>query len=86
LHHTTSSIFIKEHEFTAHIFFNEKMELEHRHQFLSALPDMEERFDRQKIGTKADAKKIIDAEIPEKIKPFFQWNTKLKKIVKMKRK
>jgi hypothetical protein len=74
-----SSIFIKEHEFTAHIFFNEKMELEHRHQFLSALLDMEQRFDRQKIDTQAKAKKITDSEIPEKSRSFFHWSKTLKK-------
>jgi hypothetical protein len=55
LHYTTSSMHIKEHEFTAHIFFNEKMELEHRHQFLATLLDLEDRLSKQKIDTRADA-------------------------------
>ena len=86
LHHTTSSIQIKEHEFTAHIFFNEKMELEHRHQFLSALFDLEARLGKQKIDTKSDAQKIINTEIPEKTRQFFCWNSKLKKNVKNEKK
>ena len=82
LHHAASSFHIKEHEFIAHIFFNEKMELEHRHRFLSALSDMEPRFRKQKIDTRSEALKIIDSEIPEKTRSFFRWSTKLKKIVK----
>jgi transposase len=86
LHHTTAPIFIMEHEFTAHIFFNEKVELEHRHQFLSTLLDMEHRLNSQKIDTRADAQKIIDADIPEKSKAFFHWNKTLKKIEKNEKK
>jgi transposase len=62
------------------------MELEHRHQFLSTLLDMEHRLNSQKIDTQADAQKIIDSEIPEKSRAFFQWNKMLKKIEKNEKK
>jgi transposase len=50
------------------------------------LLDLEDRFSKQTIETKSDAQKIIEAEIPEKTRHFFCWNTKLKKIVKNEKK
>ena len=82
LHHTTAPIEIQNQEFIAHIFFNEKIELDHRHRFLSQLLDIECRYNERGFDTESNAQAIMDLEIPQKWRPFFHWDDSTKRIVK----
>jgi hypothetical protein len=68
--------------FTDPIFFNEKMELEDRHHFLSGLSDIESHYKERKFDSKKEAQTFIDSEIPEKLRAFFRRDNFSKLIVK----
>ncbi|MDR0575402.1 MAG: IS1634 family transposase [Tannerella sp.] len=82
MHHLTTPVHIGYHDFTAHIFFNEKMELEDRHRFLSGLLDIESQYKECKFDSKKEAQTFIDSETPEKLRAFFRWEKSSKRIVK----
>jgi transposase len=82
MHHLTVPVNIGNHNFTAHIFFNEKVELEDRHRFLSGLLDIESQYKERKFDSKKEAQAFIDSEISEKLKIFFRWEKSSKLIVK----
>jgi transposase len=82
LHHLTTSMNIGKNDFTAHIFFNEKIELEDRHHFLSNLLDIECLFKERKFNSKKEAQTFIDSEISEKLRAFFRWDKSSNLIVK----
>ena len=82
MHHLTSMVDIGNREFTAHIFFNEKIELEDRHRFLSSLIDIESQYEAYKFESKKKARTFIDSEIPERLRAFFRWEKSSKSIVR----
>jgi transposase len=82
MHHLTAPIFIKNQSFTAHIFYNEKVELDQRHRFLSELLDAEALYKGHEFACKADAQSFIDLEIPEKLNDFFHWDESKKSLLK----
>jgi transposase len=82
MHHLSTPVNIGNHDFTAHIFFNEKMELEDRHHFLSGLLDIESLYKERKFDSKKEAQTFIDSEIPEKLRAFFRWDNSSKLIVR----
>jgi transposase len=82
MHHLATAVSIGNHDFTAHIFFNEKMELEDRYHFLSGLLDIESQYKERKFDSKKEAQTFIDSEIPEKLRAFFRWDNTSKLIVK----
>jgi transposase len=55
MHHLSTPVNIGNHDFTDHIFFNEKMELEDRHHFLSGLSDIESHCKERKFDSKKEA-------------------------------
>lgn len=86
LHYVATDLPLEDATFTAHIFYNEKAELDQRHNLLSHLFDIENNF---KIKTFESQKEYLDyrnEEIPEKYKEFFKYNRSLKVIERNDRK
>ena len=82
LHRLTAPVHIGNHNFTAHIFFNEKIELDKRHRFLSNLLDIESQHKECKFDSQKEAQAFINTEIPEKLRPFFHREKSSNRIVK----
>lgn len=82
LHHLTAPVHIGNHNFAAHIFFNEKIELDKRHRFLSNLLDIESQHKECKFDSQKEAQAFINTEIPEKLRPFFHREKSSNRIVK----
>ena len=81
-HHVTAPVSFDNRALTAHLFFNEKAELDQKLHFLSQLLDIESKFKERKFETAADAKSFIQSEIPEKSRAFFKWDITSKSIIK----
>ncbi|KAA6336215.1 hypothetical protein EZS27_015621 [termite gut metagenome] len=82
MHRLSVPICIENQQFTAHIFFNERVELDQRHHFPPTLLDIESEHKTGKFDSQADAQTCIDLEIPEKLSAFFCWDASSKAIVK----
>jgi transposase len=86
LHYATTDFNLENAIFTAHIFYNEKAEVDQRHNLLSHLFDIENNF---KIKIFESQKEYLDyrnEEIPEKYRDFFKYNRSLKTIERNDRK
>ncbi len=67
----------------AHIYFNEKAELEQRHLFLSKIMDIEAQFEHTGFGTAQECENAINTNIQAKYRKYFKWHeTATIKIVK----
>lgn len=82
VHFVKSKITFDNVEFDAHIFFNEKAELEQRHSFLAKLMEIESKYNHTKFETNQDFENYINEDILEKNRKFFKWNKKTKKLEK----
>jgi transposase len=74
LHYQQSSFELDGNYFDAHIFFNEKSEVEQKHNFLSLLLEYEEKFKDNKFKTLKEYLKCRKLNIPEKYIEYFKWN------------
>jgi transposase len=72
--------------FDAHVFFNEKAEVDQRHNFLSCLLDIENKFKAKKFETLKKYMTFKKSEIPLKYAEYFKWNKQTLKIEKNPRK
>ncbi|GAX60734.1 transposase IS4 family protein [Candidatus Scalindua japonica] len=61
-------------EFDAHIFFNEKSEVEQKHNFFSVLFEYEEKFKDKSFKVLKEYLKYRKLNIPEKYRDYFKWN------------
>ena len=78
IHYVKTSISFGEVIFDAHIYLNEKAELEQRHIFLSRLLEIEQKHKDNKFNTLQEAETFIQLEIKEKFRDYFKWdNSKL---------
>jgi hypothetical protein len=59
IHYIATPFDIENHHFTAHIFFNEKAELEQRHHFLSDLLDIESHIKTINLNQKKKHKHLL---------------------------
>lgn len=82
VHYVKSKIIFDSIEFDAHIYYNEKSELEQRHIFLSKLMDIEAKYDQVNFKTIQEFESFISENISEKNKKYFKWNEKTKKLEK----
>ena len=80
LHHVSDTISFKDTTCIAHVFYNEKAELEQRHKFLAELFKIEKTVENCK--SKKESKLFIQDHIPEKYREYFNWAIHLKRIVK----
>ena len=74
IHYVKSKITFDTIELDAHIYFNEKAELEQRHLFLSKLMDIEAKFEKEVFATIQECENAINANIPVKYRKYFKWN------------
>lgn len=74
LHYQQSPFEFDGNNFEAHIFFNEKSEVEQKHRFLSILFECEEKFENKIFKTLKEYLQCRKSTIPEKYREYFKWN------------
>ncbi|MFZ4414999.1 MAG: IS1634 family transposase [Bacteroidales bacterium] len=74
IHYVKSEIAFNDIELDAHIYFNEKAELEQRHLFLSKIMDIESQFNQVGFQTIQECENAINAKISSKYRKYFKWN------------
>lgn len=82
VHFVKSKIMFDKVEFDAHIFFNEKSELEQRHAFFAKLMEIEAKYNQTKFETDQEFENHVNENISEKTRKCFKWNKKTKKLEK----
>jgi len=80
LHYTSDKITFEDTICDAHIFYNEKAELDQRHKFLAELLNIEKTIEKCKSKKEFDA--TMQKSIPEKYQQYFIWTTHKKSIEK----
>lgn len=78
LHYYQTTLDFDDHNFNAHIYFNERTEIDKKHQFLGILFEIEDRFKlkSEKFSTLKEYLKFKESNIPKKYQSFFKWNKK----------
>ncbi|MHA2219010.1 MAG: IS1634 family transposase [Candidatus Hodarchaeales archaeon] len=74
LYYRPASIDFDETNFDVHIFFNEKAEIEQKHNFLSSLFEIEEKFTGKRFNSLKEYLKFKKSDVPEKYGEYFKWN------------
>lgn len=74
LHYQQSPFEFDGNNFEAHIFFNEKLEVDQKHHFLSPLFECEEKFKGKTFKTLKEYLQCRKSIIPEKYREYFKWN------------
>ena len=82
LHYRKSKITIGNKDYDAHIYLNEKAELGQKHLLLSKLIQTEELFKDKVFATKQQYEDYISEHIADKLKPYYLWNKKSKRIIR----
>jgi len=80
LFHKAVPAHIKGHAFTAHLFFNEKTEVDMRHLFYSKLLAYESKINKNKFEDEKAFETYLNQEISESYKKYFSYD-KSKKMV-----
>ena len=76
LHYLPATLEFDKHTFDAHIFFNEKSEVEQKHHFLSMLFEFEDKLKNKEFTTLKEYLKFRESNIPTKLINYFKWNKK----------
>jgi transposase len=74
LYYRPASIDFDKINFDVHIFFNEKSEIQQKHNFLSSLFEIEEKLTGKRFNSLKEYLKFKRSDIPEKYGEFFKWN------------
>jgi transposase len=82
LYHKAVPTSIAGHDFTAHIFFNEKAEVEMRHLFYSKLLTLESKIIKDEFEDEKAFETYLEQEIPDSYKKYFQYDSTKKKVVR----
>jgi len=82
LFHKAVPTSIKEHDFTAHIFFNEKAEVDQRHLFYSKLLAYESKINKNKFENEKTFETYIDQEISDSYKKYFCYDKSKKTVIR----
>jgi len=82
LFHKAVPTSIKGHNFTAHIFFNEKTEVDQRHLFYSKLMAYEAKINQNKFENQKAYETYVNEEISENYKTYFCYDTSKKTVVR----
>lgn len=80
LSYCDAALNIEGKDFVAHIYYNEKVNIEHRHQLLSDIIDIEKKVSEPIFASLKDYKKYRNESIPARLKNFFKLNMESKKI------
>ena len=78
LHYMLSKLYFDDNQFEAHIYFDEKHEIEQKHCFLKTLFELEEKLNlsQKKLSTLKEYLKFRESNIPKKYYNYFKWNKK----------
>ncbi len=82
LNHVKSSVSFGDDNFDAHLFFNEKAEMDIRHSFLSVILEIEKKMSATEFLTLKDWDDYKNNNILEKYQDFFKWNKSTGKVEK----
>jgi transposase len=82
LFHKAVSTSIKGHNFTAHIFFNEKAEVDQRHLFYSKLLSHESKIRSNKFDDEKAFETYINQEISDSYKKYFYYDKSQKTVIR----
>ena len=82
LFHKAVPTSIKGHNFTAHIFFNEKAEVDQRHLFYSKLLSCEAKIKQNKFKNQKAFETYVNEEISGNYKKYFCYDTSKKTVVR----
>jgi transposase len=82
LFHKAVPASIKGHDFTAHIFFNEKAEVDQRHLFYSKLLAYETKINKKKFKNQKAFETQINEEIADSYKSYFCYDATQKTAVR----
>lgn len=74
LNHLKSSVDFDQGQYDAHIFYNEKAEIDIRHNFLATIFEIERKLQTKKFEKLKDWINYKNNDIPEKYRDFFKWN------------
>jgi len=74
LNHLKSTVSFGDDNFDAHLFFNEKAELDIRHNFLFTILEMEKKISKIEFQTNKDWINYKNNNILEKYRDYFKWN------------
>jgi hypothetical protein len=74
LHYLPTTLEFDSHTFNAHLFFNEKAEIEQKHHFLKVIFDFEDKLNNKKFNTLKEYLTYRDSNIPNKLVDYFKWN------------
>lgn len=82
LGYVKSSVTFGNSDFDAHLFLNEKAEMDIRHSFLSTIFEIQEKIASQELLSDKEWKEYQNNNIIEKYRDFFRWDKSSKKAVK----
>lgn len=82
LHYLSTSIDFDKNAFDAHIFFNEKCEIDQKHKFLSSLLELEDKLKDKKLKTLKEYLHFKNSAIVGRYREYFKWNKTTLKIEK----
>jgi transposase len=82
LFHKAVAATIKEHHFTAHIFFNEKAEVDARHLFYSKLMAHETKIKKNKFNDLKAFDTYVNQDLPENFKTYFCYDASKKTAIR----
>ena len=74
LNHVKSPVSFGDNNFDAHLFYNEKAEMDARHNFLSVVFEIEKKMAEKEFPTIIDWINYKNNNIIEKYRDFFKWN------------
>jgi transposase len=86
LFHSKDALEFDQIPFEAHIYFNEKAEVDRRHEFLSCLLDIEAKLKGRKFETLKQYMVYKNSNVPSKFSEYFKWNKHTLEIEKNSRK
>lgn len=76
LHYVQTSLRIDEQKYEAHLYYNEKADVDLRHSFLAKILDLESHFSKKTFSTMSEYLEFRRDNIPEKLCSFFKLNRK----------
>jgi transposase len=76
LYYLREKLVVDDISFDTHMYFNEKAEVDQRHQLLLRLLDIEQKFENKKFETLKAYLRYKNENISEKYRPYFKWNKK----------
>jgi len=80
LYHLVDKITFEQDEFKAHMFFNEKLEIDQKHSFLSSIIELEKKVSNKSFERLKDYLNFKKSNIPKNHSDYFKWNKKSLKI------